>query len=112
MTAVNGNSVTIKLRGTEGSKTFRITSDTAVDRSTTGQSSNLVEGATVLVQPNYGSGPSTASEIVVLPSSTTFGSRLIVGGVPRPPIGGRDSPPDNHTAAVTAPRPDRLSRSG
>src|SRR4051794_39119087 len=28
VTAVNGNSVTIKLRGAEGSKTFRITRDT------------------------------------------------------------------------------------
>ena len=45
-----------------------------VDRSTTGQRSNLVKGSVVLVQPNYGSGQPTAAEIVVLPASTAFGA--------------------------------------
>lgn len=74
VTAVNGNSVTIRLRGTEGSKTFRVTGDTAVDASSRGRASSLVKGAVVLVQPNYSSSTPTAREIVVLPSSTNFGS--------------------------------------
>ncbi len=74
ITAVNGNSMTVRLKSSSGSRTFRLTGDTTVERATTAASGNLVKGATVIVMPNYSSpSPQPASEVIVLPSSTKFG---------------------------------------
>lgn len=77
VTAVDGNSVTIRLQtgGDRGSRTFRLTRDTTVDRGIAGRPSSIVEGATVLVRPENGGAQPVAAEIVVLPPSTTFGKR-------------------------------------
>lgn len=74
VTAVDDNSVTIRLQtGAKGTRTFELTGDTIVDRGLAGGKSNIVKGATVLVRPASGSTQPVATEVVVLPNSTTFG---------------------------------------
>lgn len=74
VTAVSGDSVTVSLQTGEGagSRTYRLTSDTVIDRAVAGERQAIVKGAKVLVRPDAGGG---AAEIIVLPASTTFGTR-------------------------------------
>ena len=74
ITAVNGDSVTLRLASAPGSRTFRLTGSTKIDRSAGSGTGKLVKGARVIVLPDYTSGSPTASEIVVLPSSSSGGA--------------------------------------
>jgi len=75
VTAVKGDSVTVKLKTSSGTRTYTLTGDTVVDSAETGTADDVVEGATVLVKTGRGSdGKLEAKEIIVLPDSTTFGA--------------------------------------
>ena len=76
VTAVNGSSLTMALETSSGTRTYVITSTTAVDRARTGTTSDVKKGSTVLVK-NFSNdqGHLQASEIVVLPDSTKLGTR-------------------------------------
>ncbi|MGZ8724795.1 MAG: hypothetical protein ACXWYG_12215 [Aeromicrobium sp.] len=74
VTAVNGNSVTVRLKTSSGTRTYTLTGRTTVDTAQTGTAADVVEGATVLVKTGRDDeGKLEATEIVVLPDSTTFG---------------------------------------
>ena len=52
VTAVDASSVTIRLQtGAKGTRTFKLTGDTIVDRGVAGDTSDIAKGATVLVRP-------------------------------------------------------------
>jgi hypothetical protein len=76
VTAVNGNSLTIALQSSSGTRTYVVTSGTKVDRAREGTTSDVKKGSTVLVK-NFTNdqGHLEASEIVVLPDSTRLGTR-------------------------------------
>jgi Flp pilus assembly secretin CpaC len=74
ITAVNGDSVTVELNTSSGQRTYTVTDGTTVESATAGTSADVVKGATVLVKNKRGSGGKLeATEIIVLPDSTTFG---------------------------------------
>ena len=98
VTAVNGDSVTLRLKSAPGSRTFRLTGSTKIDRNTSSGSSKLVKGATVIVLPDYTSASPTASEIVVLPSSTSA-------------VGEAPTPASNRPRAAARPVADAISGS-
>jgi hypothetical protein len=76
VTAVDGDTVTILLKTSSGKRTFTLTDRTTVESAETGTAADVVEGATVLVKPGPSSGGNLeATEIVVLPDSTTFGTK-------------------------------------
>lgn len=74
VTAVEDSSVTVDLLTSSGTRTYVLTDGTVVDTSESGDVSEVVEGSTVLVK-NYRNrdGKLQATEIIVLPDSTTFG---------------------------------------
>jgi len=74
VTAIEDGSVTIDLITASGTRTFALTDDTAIDTAQTGEVSDVVEGSTVLVKNRRdGDGNLQATEIIVLPETTTFG---------------------------------------
>ena len=74
VTAVTDDSVTIELRTASGTRTYKVTDATVVDGAAGGDVSDLVEGSIILVKNRRGDdGKLQATEIVVLPESTTFG---------------------------------------
>lgn len=74
VTKVDGNSVTVRLRtGVSETRTYRIDSDTLVDRGQAGSVRDVTPGAIVLLRTVGGGDTPTASEIIVLPKNTTFG---------------------------------------
>ena len=74
VTAVSDDSVTVRLRTASGTRTFSVTAATVVDGERGGDVSNVVEGSIILVKNRRGGdGTLQATEIVVLPESTTFG---------------------------------------
>ncbi len=75
VTAVNGDSLTVALQSSSGSRTFVITGDTVIDRARTGGTGDVAKGSTVLVKNFHNAkGQLQASEIVVLPDSSKLGS--------------------------------------
>ena len=75
VTAVNGSSLTIALESASGTRTYVVTSTTAVDRAWPGTASDVKKGSTVLVKSFHNSqGHLQASEIVVLPASSRLGT--------------------------------------
>jgi len=75
ITAVDDNSVTVKLNTSSGVRTYTLTDRTVVDSAKAGTSADVVNGATVLVKSGRGrDGKLEATEIIVLPKSTTFGT--------------------------------------
>lgn len=76
VTAVDGDSLTILLTTSSGKRTYTITDRTTVESAETGTAGDVVEGATVLVKLGSSSGGNReATEIVVLPDSTSFGTK-------------------------------------
>ena len=74
VTAISEDSVTVDLRTASGTRTFTITPATVVDGARGGDVSDLAEGTIILVKNRRGDGGTLqATEIVVLPESTTFG---------------------------------------
>ena len=75
ITAVNGDSVTVKLSSSGDVETFSFSDSTTVDSAEAGTSADVVQGATVLIKSGRDSdGKLEAREIIVLPKSTTFGT--------------------------------------
>jgi len=74
VTAVEDSSMTVDLLTSSGTRTYVLTEGTVVGTSESGDVSEVVEGSTVLVK-NYrnSDGKLKATEIIVLPDSTTFG---------------------------------------
>jgi len=74
VTAVTDDSVTVELRTASGTRTYEVTDATVVDGAAGGDVSDLAEGSIILVKNNRGDdGKLQATEIVVLPETTTFG---------------------------------------
>ena len=74
VTAVTDDSVTVELRTASGTRTYKVTDATVVDGAAGGDVSDLAEGSIILVKNKRGNdGKLQATEIVVLPESTTFG---------------------------------------
>jgi hypothetical protein len=72
VSAVEDDSVTVTLRSSSGTRTYEITDATIIAGQPGGDTSELPEGATVLVKSTGGDDPE-AIEIVVLPEGTTYG---------------------------------------
>jgi hypothetical protein len=76
VTAVDGNSLTIALQTSTGTRTYAITGATPVDSARKGGTGDVAKGSTVLVKSFHNDkGQLQASEIVVLPDSSKLGSR-------------------------------------
>lgn len=74
VTAVTDNSVTVDLLTSSGTRSYVLTDETVVDSSESGDVSEVVEGSIILVKNKRDSdGKLQATEIIVLPDSTTFG---------------------------------------
>jgi hypothetical protein len=73
VTKVDDNSVTLRLKNGGGTHTYKVSDATVVDSADEGSSSDVVEGATVLLKGRSGDGGREAVEIIVLPESTKFG---------------------------------------
>ena len=74
VTSISEDSVTVDLRTASGTRTFTVTAATVVDGARGGDVSALAEGSIILVKNRRGDdGTLQATEIVVLPESTTFG---------------------------------------
>jgi hypothetical protein len=75
VTAVDGDSVTVALESSSGTRTYVITGDTVIDHARKGGTGDVAKGSTVLVKNFHnGKGQLQASEIVVLPDSSKIGS--------------------------------------
>jgi hypothetical protein len=73
VTAVKGDSVSVKLATDGGNRTYVISKDTAIDKAASGASSDLTEGATVLVRSRNTGGKLVATQIIVMPGRTQSG---------------------------------------
>ena len=74
VTAVSDSSITVDLLTASGSRTYVVTDGTVIDGTASGDLSDVVEGSIILVKNKRGTdGKLQATEIVVLPESTTFG---------------------------------------
>jgi hypothetical protein len=73
VTAVSDDSLTVALKTASGTRTYVVTKGTVVDRAESGDLEDVVKGSTVLVKNFHNDdGKLQASEIVVLPKSTTL----------------------------------------
>lgn len=75
VTALTGDTMTVRLRTAGGQRVYTITDSTVIDTATDGDAGDIEEGATVLVKSQKGSdGSLDAREIVVLPDTSTWSS--------------------------------------
>jgi hypothetical protein len=73
VTAVNGDTLTVRLITSSGTRTYQLTDSTKFDASRSGSADDVAEGATVLVKSKRGSnGELQATEVVILPESSSF----------------------------------------
>ncbi|MGQ0831795.1 MAG: DUF5666 domain-containing protein [Microthrixaceae bacterium] len=74
ITEVTDTSITVQLRTAKASRTYRLTPDTIIEDWTSGETSTLRKGLTVLVDSRTGpSGDLEATDVIIVPDSTTFG---------------------------------------
>jgi hypothetical protein len=67
ITGVSGDTVSVRLSSSDGSREFTVTDETVVNGATGRSAGDLARGARVLVRVRPGSGDLEAAEIVVLP---------------------------------------------
>jgi Domain of unknown function (DUF5666) len=73
VTAVNGNTVTVRLTTSSGTRTYVLTDSTKFDTTRSGKAGDITKGATVLVKSKRGSnGKLQATEVIILPQSSSF----------------------------------------
>jgi hypothetical protein len=68
VTSVDANTITVRLKTANGTRTYAITKDTAVDKADSAASGDLAQGATVLVRSRSAGGKAEATQIIVLPN--------------------------------------------
>lgn len=74
ITAVTGTSITVDLRTAKASRMYAITPKTVIENWTGGDVPKLMKGLTILIESRTGSGGDLeATDIIVVPDSTTFG---------------------------------------
>jgi hypothetical protein len=73
VTSVNDNSMKIALKSSSGERTYVITGTTKVDSAANG-SENIASGDVVIVKSKTVNGKLQATEVVILPKDSKFGS--------------------------------------
>ena len=73
ITAVSGDSFTIDLSTSSGSREFTVTDATVIETAEGATAADLTEGATVLVRSLNSEGDLQAREVIVLPDATSSG---------------------------------------
>ncbi len=73
VTSITDNSMTVALKSSSGNRTYVITDTTKVDPAADG-SANIAQGDVVIVKSRRVNGKLQATEVVILPKDSKFGS--------------------------------------